>query len=102
MQNVPGKESPSVNHLAFVDDTVWISNTKEGIERILSKTESFFTRNDIEINTDKTIVIHKNINDLAYPELLTTDTDDTEYISFCERLLKVSERHVLHRYLGIW
>ena len=32
MQRVLDRDSPSVNHLAFVDDTVWISNTREGIE----------------------------------------------------------------------
>ena len=102
MQPVPDRNTPIVNHLAFVDDTVWISNTKEGIERILNKAESFFNRNDIDINIEKTVVIHKNSDDYQNSESQATDTAAAEHLSFCGRILKTSENFIPHRYLGIW
>src|SRR5205807_966132 len=94
MQKVSDRDSSSVNHLAFVNDTVWISDTREVIEQIFSKAESFFTRNDIEINTDKIMVIHKNINDHSDPDSLTTATANTEFLLFCEKQLKTSEKYI--------
>ncbi|KAG9288334.1 hypothetical protein G9A89_021365 [Geosiphon pyriformis] len=43
-----------VNHLAFVDDTVWIANLRQGMQSILDTASSFFRMVDIEINLDKT------------------------------------------------
>src|SRR6185295_17364720 len=74
----------------------------KGIECILSKAESFFTRNDIEINTDKTVVIRKNIDNDPELNLPAENNADMEHLSFCGKQLKISERHVPHRYLGVW
>ena len=43
-----------INHLAFVDDTAWIANSRENMESILSLAETFFQINDIQINKNKT------------------------------------------------
>src|SRR6185369_5203656 len=76
MQTVSEEIPPSINHLAFVDDTVWISNSKEGISQILNKAESFFQRNDIEINTDKTVVIRMK-RKRPQEMMLSADTDES-------------------------
>ena len=57
MQQVPNTPSPGINHLAFVDDTAWIANSKSSITRILTTADSFFKTNDIEINKQKTVCI---------------------------------------------
>ncbi|KAG9289399.1 hypothetical protein G9A89_007960 [Geosiphon pyriformis] len=44
----------SVNHLVFIDNTVWIANSRLGMQSILDTTSSFFRMVDIEINLDKT------------------------------------------------
>ena len=57
MQRVPNTPSPGINHLAFVDDTAWIANSKSSMTRILATADSFFKTNDIEINKQKTVCI---------------------------------------------
>ncbi|KAG9299076.1 hypothetical protein G9A89_020389 [Geosiphon pyriformis] len=54
--NQPDTQSliASVNHFAFVDDTVWIANSKQEMQSILDTASSFFRMVDIEINLDKT------------------------------------------------
>ena len=54
------KAGPHINHAAFVDDTMWISNSREGLEKITKLATSFFTMNDITINATKTEVIAVN------------------------------------------
>src|SRR5205823_2020042 len=57
MQQVLNTPSPGINHLAFVDDTVWIANSKSSMTRILVTADSFFKINNIEINKQKTVCI---------------------------------------------
>ena len=102
MQPVSGETSPAINHLAFVDDTVWISNSREGITQILNKAESFFKRNDIEINTDKTVVIRME-RKRPQEMMLSADTDESlSQIPFCGKVLNISKNNIAHRYLGVW
>ena len=102
MQPVSGETSPAINHLAFVDDTVWISNSREGISQILNKAESFFKRNDIEINTDKTVVIRME-RKRPQEMMLSADTDESlSQIPFCGKVLNISKNNIAHRYLGVW
>src|SRR6266487_6389707 len=63
--NLPATRHPNfVNHLAFVDDTIWIANSKENMEAILDIATNFFTVHDIEINLQKTeLLIVKKLTD---------------------------------------
>jgi hypothetical protein len=47
MSPTPESCSPQINHLAFVDDTIWIANSHQSMERILNTAHSFFLRNNI-------------------------------------------------------
>ncbi|KAG9300753.1 hypothetical protein G9A89_023551 [Geosiphon pyriformis] len=42
---------------AFVDDTIWVSNSQAATQHILNVASEFFCINDISINNDKTIAI---------------------------------------------
>src|SRR6185295_18770523 len=46
MQQVLNTLSPGINHLAFVDDTAWIANSKSSMSQILEMADSFFKEND--------------------------------------------------------
>ena len=52
----------TINHLAFVDDTCWIANSENSTKIILDKAYEFFNLVDIEINLDKTEIIHVTNN----------------------------------------
>src|SRR6266487_1792239 len=97
MSPVPTLDTPQINHLAFVDDTVWISNSHQGMNRILEVAYSFFLRNDIQINIAKTetlLVLGKKAQ--------KSRSSISSSLSFCDNTISVSNPNIAHRYLGIW
>ncbi|CAG8843485.1 41369_t:CDS:1, partial [Gigaspora margarita] len=46
--------------LTFADDTTWISNSKDLIEKIMELAESFYSLNNIEINNKKSKLVVLN------------------------------------------
>jgi len=49
MQLIPNTSSPGINHLAFIDNTAWIVNSRSSMTKILEMADTFFKVNDIEI-----------------------------------------------------
>src|SRR5947209_18198753 len=89
MEKVSNIQPPGVNHLAFVDDTIWISKSKQRIQTILKMAKSFFQRNDISINANKTETIH------IAPRTAQTynPTDTLTTIKFCNQDIKIVQPH---------
>src|SRR5205085_10962962 len=97
MSPVPSSNAPQINHLAFVDDTVWISNSHQSMNKILEIAHSFFLRNDIQINIAKTetlLILGKKAQKLR--------SDITNPLSFCNNSIPILDPSTAHRYLGIW
>ena len=89
----PFETTINVNHLAFVDDTAWIARSQSKMQAILDIADSFFTTNDITINTEKTETIHLYAgNTKSYHENLRLSNNN----------LPLPCRGAAHRYLGIW
>ena len=83
----------SINHLAFVDDTCWTANSKQGATKILDTALSFFSMTDIEINYDKTEII-KIIPNNIYSELYLNINNNNK--------IRILPPDTSARYLGIW
>src|SRR6266487_2861905 len=97
MVAISNRMSPTINHLAFVDDTLWIANSQHAMEAILTKAHSFFLRNDIQINIQKTEAL------LALGKKLSNDFDLIKrLLRFGEGIVVPSNPFIPHRYLGIW
>src|SRR6185503_15868219 len=85
--------TPSVADLAFVDDTTWVSDTKEHMQDTLDVATSFFILNGVEINAKKTNVIALN----------ASRNDDTP-LTFgtpAEEIRPVDKNEAV-RILGVW
>ena len=93
--DLPAYRQPNfVNHLAFVDDTIWIANSKDSTEAILLTANKFFTTHDIEINFQKTelLIVRKSSNLNSHPAS----------VRFGDSEITSSKPNTPHRYLGIW
>jgi len=85
--------TPSVADLAFVDDTTWVSDTKEHMQDTLDVATSFFILNGVEINAKKTNVIALN----------ASRNDDTPLMfgAPAEEIRPVDKNEAV-RILGVW
>ncbi|KAG9306962.1 hypothetical protein G9A89_000876 [Geosiphon pyriformis] len=75
---------------AFVDDTIWVSNSMASMQYILDIASEFFSINDIFINNDKTVVILIN----------QRVVDVSLYIS--GQPIFITKKGKSYRYLGIF
>src|SRR6266487_5911663 len=97
MSSINNYTGPTINHLAFVDDTLWIAKSRESMETILAKAHSFFLRNDIQINIQKTeglLALGKKLNG----KFNTIKSP----LNFGEEIVETTNLSKSHRYLGIW
>jgi ribonuclease HI len=80
---------------AYVDDTWWASNHKEGMDLIVLKSQEFFTMNGIEINPKKTRLIVINERD---------ETKDNPFMfgPSPQTEVKRSEKNIGDRLLGVF
>ena len=46
-----------IGSIAFMDDTQWLTDSKNKLERILNIADSFYTLNDIQVNKDKSELV---------------------------------------------
>ncbi|KAG9305432.1 hypothetical protein G9A89_021150 [Geosiphon pyriformis] len=75
---------------AFVDDTIWVSNSQAATQHILNVTSKFFQVNDISINNDKTVAIPIN------------SRVSSSFLSISGSPISVAKKGESHRYLGIF
>ena len=86
------KLSNQTSSLAYMDDTVWIADTKEHMQQITRVAESFFDLNLITVNSSKSDLIVIN----------STNDRETNAIDFVQSTLLPHEPEDAIRYLGIW
>ncbi|CAB5382454.1 unnamed protein product [Rhizophagus irregularis] len=83
---------------AYMDDTGFITNNKNNLERILKIADSFYKLNDIKINKQKSeLLLRKNISKKK-------PLDDIVKIKFGEDIIEVkpTHRNRSSRFLGVW
>ena len=87
---VEDRDSVAITHLAFVDDTAWISNTKEGLHKIFTTAAKIYKEVDIQINFNKCEIIRVG------PREMTSDA-----ITVDDRAIPILRANIPARYLGI-
>ncbi|KAG9298224.1 hypothetical protein G9A89_002712 [Geosiphon pyriformis] len=75
---------------AFVDDTIWVSNSQAATQYILNITSDFFHLNDISINNNKTVAILINYWVTAF------------YLTISDMPIFITEKGKSYYYLGIF
>ncbi|KAG9305291.1 hypothetical protein G9A89_007786 [Geosiphon pyriformis] len=75
---------------AFVDDTIWVSNSQTATQHILNVASNFFRLNNILINNDKTVVISINCQVTA------------PYLTISGLPISIAKRGEPHYYLRIF
>ncbi|CAB5369186.1 unnamed protein product [Rhizophagus irregularis] len=83
---------------AYMDDTGFITNNKNNLERILKIADSFYKLNDIKINKQKSeLLLRKNISKKK-------PLDDIVKIKFGKDIIEVkpTHRNRSSRFLGVW
>src|SRR5439155_24183309 len=66
------KINSSFSVLAFMDDTMWIANSKQEMSNILLIASSFFTLTNIKVNPTKSVLA--TINSEQYSEIVFDNT----------------------------
>jgi hypothetical protein len=84
--------SNHTSSLAYMDDTVWISDNKEHMQQIIEVAEFFFDINLITVNASKSDLIVIN----------SASTREENAIDFVESQLIPYEPETAVRYLGVW
>src|SRR4051812_49239915 len=86
------KFSNHVPALAYMDDTLWIADSRADLQNIMTIADSFYTLNSIQVNWDKSVLM---INDL--------DSKPVNF-KFNDKDLWLPPLHHKEstRYLGVW
>jgi hypothetical protein len=78
--------------LAYMDDTLWMADSRTDLQNIMALADSFFTLNSIQVNWDKSVLL--------------TNTRDTSAVNFTFNDKDVWLSPLSHkdstRYLGVW
>ncbi|CAJ0827291.1 5476_t:CDS:2, partial [Entrophospora sp. SA101] len=88
------KISAEISTLAYMDDTTWITTSKENLEKILEIADDFYNLNNIQINKNKSV-------------LLTSQTDQEQNIinlKFGNSTINIKpiSKSESVRFLGVW
>ena len=89
---LPTHNNLSISNMAFVDDTVWIANSRRHLQLIFTTANQFFNMCDIQINTAKTDIINLNPNPNNNTPLLLGNSNNP---------LIPHDKGVAIKYLGI-
>ena len=80
------KVSSSV--LAYMDDTLWITNSKSNLESIIQTATSFYQIANIQINPHKSV--------------LTTNNKKLSQLNFINSSIQPQQPNILFKFLGCW
>ncbi|CAG8801315.1 7489_t:CDS:2 [Gigaspora margarita] len=78
--------------LAFADNTTWISNSKNQIEKIMELAESFYFLNSIEINNKKSKLVVLN----------TEEKRQENFLLLNHTKIFANNKNSVTRILGVW
>jgi ribonuclease HI/endonuclease/exonuclease/phosphatase family metal-dependent hydrolase len=79
--------------IAFMDDTTWISRSKENLQKILDEARDFYRANDSQINSNKSILIVINGKEKESKSVQA---------GLNKELVTVLDNKETTRFLGIW
>src|SRR5260363_339866 len=78
--------------LAYADDTTWITQSKDQMEKLIKIAEEFFHINDIHINSKKSKLLVLN-SEVEKPD---------RYVNFCNLEVREESTNSITCFLGIW
>src|SRR5271154_2790399 len=88
----------SIASQAYMDDTTWISNSKEHLESILTIADDFYTLNNIKVNKKKSVLFvygNKEYDKINAPEV-------NLYFGNNHILIKPVHKSISITILGVW
>ena len=92
VDSTPTITNAHVPCLAYMDDTLWLSKTKEDLNNIILIADSFYILNDIKVNWDKSLLLTS----------LPTQTQINFRMTNNNMWLQPNDPNIPVRYLGIW
>lgn len=86
--------SACISNAAYMDDTVWITDSQDKLTNILDISHTFFELNSMKVNFDKSVIIPSRV----WPATLSfqSSIDNTCYS------IPTLQPHESTRYLGVW
>src|SRR6266496_5715296 len=78
-----------IGSIAFMDDTQWLTDSKNKLERILKIADSFYTLNDIQVNKDKSELVIRLKKKRKYKftsNRLEEENENNNRINFKEKI----------------
>jgi exonuclease III/ribonuclease HI len=96
LSNKDKQVEENISNVAFMDDTTWITEDKEDLEKILEIADDFYNLNNIKVNKDKSELLYHQSNDRNEDELviLQFGQDNIE--------IKSAKYKESIRFLGVW
>src|SRR5437868_10524253 len=82
------KLKTSASVLAYMDDTLWINNSKPNLELITQATTSFYQIANIQINPSKSVLI--------------TNSKKSLHLNFINSSLQLQQPNIPFKFLGYW
>ncbi len=83
------------NLLDYLDDTIWIASSKEELEHMLFKSNSYYIFMNIKVNKQKSILMTNNTSHITNNHTILKF--DSEYVT-----LSNTPKDQSIRFLGIW
>src|SRR5438045_9306746 len=74
--------------LAYMDDTLWITNSKSNLESIIQTATSFYQMANIQINPHKLVLI--------------TNTKKQSHLNFINSSIQPQQPNIPFKFLGYW
>ena len=83
-----------MSHSAFMDDTIWVSESRRSLQQIVNTSNEFFLMNDVKINGDKSELLVINSALEKHDQHIWMGTPQVKIIA--------NNKSEPIRFLGVW